>query len=179
MYEDFVAPESLDGLTDIEKHRIKTEYDVVSTLRADGHEVRQLGVSDDVRVIRETVEGWKPQIVFNLLEEFQGEAVFDHNVVSFLELLGVPYTGCSPRGNGDYARQGAIEEARRLSSNRSSAFLRGTPRSQGAPSAADRLSADREITDRGVLPRHRQGFAGARRREARGAGALHSRPDPY
>ena len=29
MHEDFVAPESLDELTDIEKHRIKTEYDVV------------------------------------------------------------------------------------------------------------------------------------------------------
>jgi len=98
MYEDFVVPESNEDLSDIEKHRIKTEYDVVSTLRAEGHEVRQLGVSDDVRVIRETVEDWKPQIVFNLLEEFRGEAVFDHNVVSFLELLGVPYTGCSPRG---------------------------------------------------------------------------------
>ena len=36
--------------------------------------------------------------MFNLLEEFHGEAVYDHSVVSYLELLRVPYTGCNPRG---------------------------------------------------------------------------------
>ena len=36
--------------------------------------------------------------MFNLLEEFHGEAVYDQNVVSYLELLRVPYTGCNPRG---------------------------------------------------------------------------------
>jgi D-alanine-D-alanine ligase len=98
MYEDFVVPDNIDELSDAEEHRIKTELDVVTTLSEAGHSVRQLGVSDDVRPIREAVETWKPHIVFNLLEEFLGEAVFDHNIVSFLELLGVPYTGCSPRG---------------------------------------------------------------------------------
>lgn len=98
VYEDFIAPANLDGLTIAEIHRIKTEYDVVSTLRARGHDVRQLGISDDVRVIRDTIESWTPDIVFNLVEEFAGEAVYDHNVVSFLELLHVPYTGSNPRG---------------------------------------------------------------------------------
>jgi D-alanine-D-alanine ligase len=98
MYEDFVAPASLDGLSEAEAHRIKTEFHVVATLRERGHDVRQLGISDDVRVIREIIEAWKPHIVFNLIEEFAGEAVYDHNVVSFLELLRVPYTGCNPRG---------------------------------------------------------------------------------
>jgi D-alanine-D-alanine ligase len=32
------------------------------------------------------------------LEEFDGVAVYDQNVVSYLELLHVPYTGCNPRG---------------------------------------------------------------------------------
>ena len=41
---------------------------------------------------------WQPHVVFNLLEEFQGQVVFDHHLVSYLELLGVPYTGCRPRG---------------------------------------------------------------------------------
>jgi len=36
--------------------------------------------------------------VFNLLEEFHGNVLFDHNVVALLELLRVPYTGCNPRG---------------------------------------------------------------------------------
>jgi D-alanine-D-alanine ligase len=36
--------------------------------------------------------------VFNLLEEFHSNMLFDQNVVSLLELLRVPYTGCNPRG---------------------------------------------------------------------------------
>ena len=34
----------------------------------------------------------------NLLEEFHHNALYDHNIVSFLELIRVPYTGCNPRG---------------------------------------------------------------------------------
>ena len=49
-------------------------------------------------MIRKAIEGWKPHIVLNLLEDFHGVAVFDQNVVSYLELLRVPYTGCNPRG---------------------------------------------------------------------------------
>ncbi len=46
------------------------------------------------RVIAE----WKPDIVFNLLEEFDGIVTYDQHVVAFLELLRQPYTGCNPRG---------------------------------------------------------------------------------
>lgn len=37
-------------------------------------------------------------MVFNLLEEFHGESVYDHHVVSYLELKRQAYTGCNPRG---------------------------------------------------------------------------------
>ena len=97
VHEDFLAPESLEGLPASEAARIKTEYDVVSTLTAMNHEVRQIGVSDELRPIRKTVQEWRPHIVFNLLEEFQEEAVYDQNIVGYLELLRVPYTGCNPR----------------------------------------------------------------------------------
>ena len=33
-----------------------------------------------------------------MLEEFQGSVLFDHHVVSYLELLRAKYTGCGPRG---------------------------------------------------------------------------------
>jgi D-alanine-D-alanine ligase len=62
------------------------------------HEVLQLGVEDDLGVVRKAIADWKPHIVFNLLESFHGVGVFDKNVVSFLELMRVPYTGCNPRG---------------------------------------------------------------------------------
>ena len=98
LHPDLVPPESLDGLSDREVNEVKTEYDVVSTLRAAGHTVRPLGVQHELKPIRDEVESWKPDVVFNLLEQFHGEAVYDQNVASLLELLRVPYTGCNPRG---------------------------------------------------------------------------------
>ena len=97
MHKDLVPPEQLNG-QDLQTVEWKTEYDVVSTLRKLGHEVTALGVKSDLEVIRGAVEQWKPHVAFNLLEEFDGVAVYDQNVVSYLELLHVPYTGCNPRG---------------------------------------------------------------------------------
>jgi D-alanine-D-alanine ligase len=76
----------------------KMEYDVVATLANAGHEVHTLGVGSDLGAIRAAVEERKPQAVFNLLEDFHGVPIYDQNVVSYLELLQVPYTGCNPRG---------------------------------------------------------------------------------
>lgn len=98
MHPSMVPPESREGYTDQEAYAWKTEFDVVATLRELGHEVRPLGVADELGPIRNLIEEWKPDIVFNLLEEFLGRQDFDHHVVSFLELMQVPYTGCHPRG---------------------------------------------------------------------------------
>ena len=97
-HPDLVPPDSTKGHSDQDIHAWKTEFDVVSTLRGCGHEVVPLGVKDELAPIRDAVESFKPHVVFNLLEEFHGEAVYDHSVVSYLELLRVPYTGCNPRG---------------------------------------------------------------------------------
>jgi D-alanine-D-alanine ligase len=97
MHEDLVPPDPLNG-QEVAGAEWKTEYDVVSTLRKLGHDVKPLGVKSDLGVLRSAVEDWKPHIAFNLLEEFDGVAVYDQNVVSYLELLHVPYTGCNPRG---------------------------------------------------------------------------------
>jgi D-alanine-D-alanine ligase len=70
----------------------------VSTLKKIGHEVRPLGVQDELNPIRVAAEEWKPDVVFNLLEEFYSLSDFDSHVVSYLELLKLPYTGCNPRG---------------------------------------------------------------------------------
>ncbi|HET8720470.1 MAG TPA: ATP-grasp domain-containing protein [Nitrospira sp.] len=97
MHQDLIPPDSVDG-HDLPNAEWKTEYDVVTTLKKLGHEVRPLGVKSDLGIIRSTIEEWHPHIAFNLLEEFDGVAVYDQNVVSYLELLRVPYTGCNPRG---------------------------------------------------------------------------------
>jgi D-alanine-D-alanine ligase len=98
MHPQLVPPDSLEGRDEKEINVWKTEFDVVTTLRKSGHEVEPLGVQDELRPIREAVESWKPDVVFNLLEEFHGETAYDQNVASYLELLRMPYTGCNPRG---------------------------------------------------------------------------------
>ena len=98
LHPDLMPPDSLDKHDAHEINDWKTEYDVVSTLREAGHEVRPLGVQHELKPIRDEIESWKPDVVFNLLEQFHGEAVYDQNVASYLELLRIPYTGCNPRG---------------------------------------------------------------------------------
>lgn len=98
MHPTLVPPDSLKGQPPEEVHRWKTEFGVVSTLRKIGHEVRPLGVQEELNPIRAAAEEWRPDLVFNLLEEFHGLSDFDSHVVSYLELLKLPYTGCNPRG---------------------------------------------------------------------------------
>jgi D-alanine-D-alanine ligase len=98
MHEDLVPPDDIAGKSDAEIIEYKTEYDVVTGLREHGHEVQPLGLYDDLTPLRRAIQNFKPHIVFNLLEEFHGEPMLDQNVVSYLELIRMPYTGCNPRG---------------------------------------------------------------------------------
>lgn len=97
MHHYLVPPEDVSG-HDLMTVQWKTEHDVTTSLRGMGHEIRIVGVKDDLTVIRRAVEDWKPHIAFNMMEHFHELGAFDHNVVSYLELLRVPYTGCNPRG---------------------------------------------------------------------------------
>ncbi|HOY79205.1 MAG TPA: hypothetical protein PLN33_15420, partial [Hyphomonadaceae bacterium] len=97
-HPDLIPPDNMAELSEEEAYVWKTEYDVSTTLKASGHEVRMLGVQTELAPIRDAVEEWKPDIVFNMLEEFHGETLYAQNVVALLELLRVPYTGCNPRG---------------------------------------------------------------------------------
>ena len=98
VHASLVPPESLEGYTDKQIEEWRTEYDVTTTMRNGGHEVRCIGVLDSLTELRAAVAEWKPDIVFNLLEEFGGIVTYDQHVVAFLELLRQPYTGCNPRG---------------------------------------------------------------------------------
>jgi D-alanine-D-alanine ligase len=97
-HPDLVPPDATASRSEREAFAVKTESDVITTLRAIGHEVHVLGVQWELHPIREAIERLQPEIVFNLLEEFYGETMYDHHVVSYLELTRIPYTGCNPRG---------------------------------------------------------------------------------
>jgi D-alanine-D-alanine ligase len=98
MHPSMVPRDNRGDYSERELYQMKTEYDVVSTLRELGHEVTAVAVDNELTPIRDVITDWKPDIVFNLLEEFLGLQELDHQVVSYLELMQVPYTGCHPRG---------------------------------------------------------------------------------
>jgi D-alanine-D-alanine ligase len=98
VHSSLVPPETLEGHADKEIEEWRTEFDVISTLKGRGHEVRCLGVLDSLTELRTAIAEWQPDLVFNLLEEFNGIVTYDQHVVAFLELMRQPYTGCNPRG---------------------------------------------------------------------------------
>ncbi len=98
VHGSLIPPDSLAGQAQRDIDEWRTEYDVVSQLKSVGHDVRCIGLYDSLSELRESIQEWKPHIVFNLLEEFDGIVKHDQHVVAFLELLRQPYTGCNPRG---------------------------------------------------------------------------------
>jgi D-alanine-D-alanine ligase len=97
LHETLVPDESVKSEV-AEAAEWKMEYHVIKALKSLGHEVILAPLSDDLSPIRRLNFEHKPDIAFNMLEEFNGEAVYDANVVSYLELIDLPYTGCNPRG---------------------------------------------------------------------------------
>jgi D-alanine-D-alanine ligase len=97
-HEDLVPPDTIEGLSAKEVAPFRTEWDVISTLKKIGHEVSPVGVYNNLGVIGNALIEQKPHIAFNLLEEFHGYPLYDQHVVSYLELMKQPYTGCNPRG---------------------------------------------------------------------------------
>jgi D-alanine-D-alanine ligase len=97
MHDYLVPPGDVSG-HDVETAPWRTEYDVLKTLRDLDHDVHVLGVKDDLAGIRQANDTLKPHIAFNLMEAFHEVGTFDLNVVAYLELLRLSYTGCNPRG---------------------------------------------------------------------------------
>jgi D-alanine-D-alanine ligase len=73
-----------------------TEADVLACLRKLGHEVETLAVYDDVKVVLEKKDSFRPDVVFNLCETFFSDRAHEPNIPALLELMKVPYTGAGP-----------------------------------------------------------------------------------
>lgn len=97
VHQQCVPPENAT-VTQADWAQWKTEFYVKKTLKKLGHKVQFYGVTDDLGELKKAIDDFAPDIVFNLLEEFQGEPSFESHVVSFLEMMGVAYTGCNPQG---------------------------------------------------------------------------------
>jgi D-alanine-D-alanine ligase len=97
VHDYLMPPADLTGI-DLETAQWKMEHDVLSGLNQLGHEVHALSIADTLEPVTEAAARIKPHIVFNLLENLREISTFDQNVVSFLEVLRMAYTGCNPRG---------------------------------------------------------------------------------
>jgi len=69
---------------------------VLEALQALGHEVIPFGLHNKIYSLEKKIYEIKPDIVFNLLECFEGDRRHESHIAGMLELLKVPYTGCPP-----------------------------------------------------------------------------------
>ncbi len=97
VHEELVPPKDVSRY-DLAQVEWKMEFDVTETLSLMGHVVEVVGLRSDLTVLDRALKRFHPDVLFNLLEDFQDIAVNDQNWVSYLELLLIPYTGCNPRG---------------------------------------------------------------------------------
>lgn len=97
---DAISPTTLDqDLTEeFMTEDWKTEVNVLNALRELGHETQHLAIFDDLDLLRQKMQTFQPDVIFNLADQFKNNRAFDQNIVSFLEMNGVPFTGCGSTG---------------------------------------------------------------------------------
>ena len=76
----------------------KTEANLLTALGALGYTAEHLAIFDDLDLLRQKLENFAPDVIFNLADQFKNNRGFDQNIVSFLEMQGVPFTGCGATG---------------------------------------------------------------------------------
>ncbi len=75
-----------------------TEYHVVTTIRKLGYQTTLLPVADRVEPIVANLTQHRPDLVFNLTEQFKDNRRLDASLAGLLDLLGIPFTGTGPAG---------------------------------------------------------------------------------
>jgi D-alanine-D-alanine ligase len=97
---DAVAPTALDqDLTaELKTEDWKTEANVLEALRSLGHTADHLALFDNLDLLRQKTAAFEPDLIFNLADQFKNNRAFDQNIVSVLEMQGLPFTGCGSTG---------------------------------------------------------------------------------
>jgi len=72
------------------------ERHCMEAMKEQGHNVRLIGIYNDIRPFLVAIGEDKPDIIFNMVEEFDGQSFYERNIVGLYELLQVPYTGANP-----------------------------------------------------------------------------------
>lgn len=96
-HPDFVPPKAARY---IDSHQAlwKTEYDVKRAFKKMGYICSYMPLTDRLSPLKEAVKKHKPSLIVNLLEELDGHAELESHIVTYLEGLQIPFTGCSSKG---------------------------------------------------------------------------------
>ncbi len=73
----------------------RDERHVMKALRRKGHRVEPFGLFDRLDPLLDRVTKHRPDVVFNMCEAFSSQRRHEADVMSVLEMLGVPHTGAS------------------------------------------------------------------------------------
>ena len=76
----------------------KTEANVLAALGELGYTTEHLAIFDNLDLLRQKLESFAPDVIFNLADQFKNNRGFDQNIASLLEMQGVPFTGCGATG---------------------------------------------------------------------------------
>ena len=76
----------------------KTEAAVLAALDELGYPHEQLAIFDDLDLLRQKLQTFSPDVIFNLADQFRNNRSFDQHIASFLAMHDVPFTGCGPTG---------------------------------------------------------------------------------
>jgi len=97
---DAIRPTTIDQdlSAEMKTEDWKTEANLLTALSALGHTAEHLAIFDDLDLLRQKLENFAPDVIFNLADQFKNNRGFDQNIVSFLEMQGVPFTGCGATG---------------------------------------------------------------------------------
>lgn len=97
---DAIAPTTLDQdlSAELKTDDWKTEANVLDALRELGHTTEHLAIFDNLDVLQQKLQAFKPDVIFNLADQFKNNRAFDQHIVSFLAMRGVPFTGCGSTG---------------------------------------------------------------------------------
>ncbi len=97
---DAVRPTTLDQDLSAELKTVdwKTEAALLQALDTLGHTHEQLALFDNLDLLRQKLQTFTPDVIFNLADQFRNNRAFDQHIASYLALHDIPFTGCGPTG---------------------------------------------------------------------------------
>ena len=90
---------------------VREEIDAIASgLAANGYEARAVNIQDDFGRLLGALTSPRPDVVFNLVESFNGDARQEDRVAALYDLLRVPYTGSPPMALAICQRKGITKQ---------------------------------------------------------------------